>query len=349
MTGPTRRLFRFFQWNDFHIRDEGVAGRSPGYPRGNEKAAWARRCALGRGGIEPPDLTVSAGDLIDGEIADYGCDFAALQSVLLDGLTMPVLPCLGNHENQQDEGDPASNAGYDRFHGTAWHNYAYTVGGLAFIVIDSSGGHRGVDEVSTARLEFAARALRRFAGMPILVVTHIPLVPMREPAVLAASFGFSSWLNLDPRLLGLIESHASDVVAVLSGHLHITAAREQRGIYHVVPSGTAGYPTDFASFDVYADRLEVKMHAAPAGLLDAGKEGNIHGRPRHATDYTDSGHPDHESYLWGSAAEREFVIPLTGTKRLRAEDGRELAIYHERGLDEWVAASEPPVASERSR
>src|SRR5260221_1555223 len=138
MADAKRRLFRFFQWNDFHLRDDSVAGRPTGYPRGNDKAAWARDCALGHGGIEPPEFIVSAGDLIDGEIEDYGRDFALLENMLLGELTAPLLPCLGNHENRQGEGDPALNAAYDRFYGPAWHNYAYTRAGLGFAVIDSS-------------------------------------------------------------------------------------------------------------------------------------------------------------------------------------------------------------------
>lgn len=35
----TERHFRFFQWNDLHVRDRHVAGRSGGYPGCNEKVA----------------------------------------------------------------------------------------------------------------------------------------------------------------------------------------------------------------------------------------------------------------------------------------------------------------------
>ncbi|MCX5661714.1 MAG: hypothetical protein NTW19_18705, partial [Planctomycetota bacterium] len=184
------------------------------------------------------------------------------------------------------------------------------------VVIDSSGGHRGEDAVTARRLAATKAALERFSTGPIVVVTHIPLVPMRDPAVLAKSFGFSSWLNLDPRLLPAIEAHADRVVAVLSGHLHITAAREQRGIWHIVPSGTAGFPSDFASFDFFADHVDVAMHASPAELAGKdGRLGNIHGAERHGVEFTDAEHPDAAGYVSGTSAERRFTIALPPGKR----------------------------------
>ncbi|MCX5659697.1 MAG: metallophosphoesterase, partial [Planctomycetota bacterium] len=125
---PHGRLFRFFQWNDLHVRDQAIPGRGRGYPRCNEKAAWARSLVpgspaganpIGASGepIEPPDFIVSAGDIVDGEIADYGLDFAYQRRHILDGLTVPFMPCLGNHENRQGEGEPAVNRAYDEFYG----------------------------------------------------------------------------------------------------------------------------------------------------------------------------------------------------------------------------------------
>ena len=37
---------------------------------------------------------------------------------------------------------------------------------------------------------------------------------------------------------------------------------------------------------------------------------NIHGRPRYEVDYTDSGHPTHESYVQGNPSERALDILL---------------------------------------
>lgn len=336
------RLFRFFQWNDLHLRDESIPGRRGGYPRGNAKAAWARSIVRPRtgavaaengDGIDPPDFIASVGDLIDGELSDYNIDFTFMRRHLLADLSVPLLPCLGNHENRQGEGDGALNAAYDAFFGAAWHNYLYTVAGVGFIVIDASGGHRGPDPISDARLAFAQRALRHMSDRPCFVITHMPLIPVRDPEVLKRSFGFASWINLDARLGALVDDHAHHVIAVLSGHLHITGARQQRGVWQIVSSGTAGYPSNFASIDVHADHARVRMHAAPPELVgspDSIPRGNLHGRERHGSDFTDSTHPDAESYVSGTAAERDFTITLTEAQRPDPLLAREpLRVWHE--------------------
>lgn len=306
------RRFRFFLWNDLHVRDPEAPRPHAGYPYANEKARWALEWAQGKRGLEPPDFVLSAGDLIDGEMEDYHLDFAYLRSAILDRLPVPFFPCVGNHENGQGEGIPSQNVPYDRAFGADRHNYVFTYGGLAFIVVDTSGGHRSPDEVTAARHAFVERALAATRGWPVLVVTHIPLVAMREEGPLKASFGFSSWRVLDTRMLELLEAQAERVIAVLCGHLHLTGVRRQKGIYHLMPAGTCGYPSDFASFDVFCDRLRVRMHRAPERWLD--RSGDIHGRPRHERDYTDAEHPDHESYVWGQAGERDVTIPLTGLR-----------------------------------
>ena len=67
----TERHFRFFQWNDLHVRDRHVAGRTGGYPGCNEKVAWLAAAARGEvAGNEAPDFIISAGDLICGGIDD---------------------------------------------------------------------------------------------------------------------------------------------------------------------------------------------------------------------------------------------------------------------------------------
>jgi 3',5'-cyclic AMP phosphodiesterase CpdA len=329
------RLFRFFQWNDMHIRDRDVPGRSAGYPNCNEKAAWAVECAQGKRELEPPDFIASAGDIICGEIEDYSVDFRFMDRHLIDPLDVPLLPCLGNHENRQGEGIPEQNVAYDRRYGPGWHNYLYTIGGIAFIVIDSTGAHREGDEITAARNAFLERAFARAGSMPVLVLTHVPLIAMRDEAALLPSFGFSSWKILDEALLTIIEAHADQVIAVLCGHIHLTGAKKRRGIYHIMPSGTAGYPADFAAYDVYADRVEVEMQRAPDELIGDQALGDIHGARRHGIDYTDADHPDHESYMSGKAGERCFTIELDSGKQPSPAAPQGLTILHETGTGDW--------------
>ena len=252
---------------------------------------------------------------------------------LIDRLDMPLQPCLGNHENRQGEGIPKLNAAYDHRYGPGWHNYVYTICGVAFVVIDSSGAHRRPDETTTARNAFLERAFERTAHMPVFVLTHVPLIAMRDEAALAPSFGFASWRVLDETLLSIVEEHADQVIAVLCGHIHLTAVKKLRGIYHIMPSGTAGYPADFATYDVYADRVEVAMQRAPGELIGDPTLGDIHGVHRHGTDYNDRDHPDHECYVSGKAEERQFTIELD--KQPNEGAPRELTILHEEGAGDW--------------
>jgi hypothetical protein len=329
---PVSRLFRFILWNDMHVRAAEVPNRFEGYPLANEKALWALECANGQHGCEPPDFVLSLGDIIDGEIPDYRDDFRTLKTLLLSRLKVPFLPCVGNHENGQGEGIPERYVAYDWCFGEGWRNYVFTRKGIGFIVLDTSGAHRLGDAVTEARNAFLERAFRFLQGRPVILATHVPLVPMRDEEVLKASFGFDSWKVRDERTWKVVHAHAHQVIAVFSGHLHLTAAKWVNGIAHIVPAGTAGYPADFASVDVYPDKITVRMHRAPQALLD--KKGNIHGTPRHKQDYTDADHPTHERYLWGNPEEREITIQLKNAKR--PAGGREgLRVYHEVGAGTW--------------
>ena len=69
----------------------------------------------------------------------------------------------------------------------------------------------------------------------------------------------------------LIEEHRDTVIAVLSGHLHLTGMKQQREIYHVSIAGTASYPCDFAVYDVFPDRMEVAVKQLPDELAKSAK------------------------------------------------------------------------------
>lgn len=317
-----------------HVRNPAIADRPPPYPKANEKAQWAVACAKGEHGIAPPDFILSAGDIVDGEIPDRGDDFTYLKNELLNTLPIPFMPCLGNHENQQGEGIPESYAPYDACFGPGLRNYVFTCRGIGFLVVDTSGAHRTPDHVTAARREFAQRAFKHLGNRPTFVVTHVPLIPMREEEILKTSFGFSSWRVVDPGLLNVVEAHQDTVVAVLSGHLHLTGLRTQNGIPHIVAAGTGGYPGDFTAIEIYDDRMEMRMLRAPDALQDRG--GDIHGKPRYPIDYTDGGHPTHELYVSGLPEERVFSLPLNDLKRPRAAEPATPCIHRETEPGLWT-------------
>jgi hypothetical protein len=143
-------------------------------------------------------------------------------------------------------------------------------------------------------------------------VTHVPLVAMREESVLKKSFGFSSWKVCDAGALAIVESHSESVIAVISGHLHLSGTRRVNGITHITIAGSASYPSEFGLFDVHDDRIEVAFKSLPDEFQD--RRGDIHGKPRYPIDYVDRDHPTHEAYLRGTESERTVRIPISGRK-----------------------------------
>jgi hypothetical protein len=178
----------------------------------------------------------------------------------------------------------------------------------------NNSGAPGVNrtEVGRSRDRWFRRAIEASPDVPKIVCCHIPLAPLRMESVLAKSFGFASYVACDDELLKVIDAHSDRILAVLSGHLHLSGAVKRKGVYHVVTSGTASYPCDFASYEVFADHIRVRMHSLPRELVTPMTD--IHGKPRYKIDYTDAEHPTHQLYVAGNASERAFDIPLRQDK-----------------------------------
>ena len=118
--------------------------------------------------------------------------------------------------------------------------------------------------------------LAKYPAQPKVLGCHIPVVPIRQEPVLAKSFGFRSYQAHDPELLEVIDAHAATIVAVLSGHLHLTGCVQRKGVHHISISGTASYPSNFARFDVYDKRIEMR---SPAVARRTGGVESQHSRP----------------------------------------------------------------------
>lgn len=307
-------LFTMLQVNDVHVS----LGDDPRNTQAKLRALAER---VGRDPAFPrPDLVLLAGDLIDipGEPALRR--FNELAGPLLAGRTL-VVP--GNHDVQPpetpDPADPlwsllsAHPAGEAvRFHG------------VNFILLNDADGDKRTYPWSEARNRWFAETLERCAGEPVIVAAHVPLVALRDPEPLAAGFDFPTWKNQDPQeaLLRLVDRHAGSIIAVLSGHLHLTGRVERNGVSHIVPAGLMSWPYDVGRYDFYPDRVEVRMVSLPADAVDPGALrrhrlcNGVH--DRHARAYTDTRHPTPEGYIRGLAEERAFTIPLQGAKRIPA-------------------------------
>ena len=297
-------LFRFIQWNDVHIDET----RPSSYRLANEKMRYLVDWANKTENQPRPDFVVGIGDMIHGgAVASLAPDIRLQKSLLAD-LEIPFYPVIGNHENVQQEGNTSYEASFHEAFGEDRTNYTLRHKGLLFVMLNNSGAPSSNSrEVGKRRNEWFRSVLDGSPDLPKIVCCHIPLAPLRDESVLKKSFGFSSYAAKDDQLLGLVDKYAKSIVAVLSGHLHLTGVVIRNGVRHVSISGTASYPCDFASFDVYPERIRFHVHSLPQQLSTP--DTNIHGRPRHAVDYTDSAHPTHESYIKGSPSERDAEWP----------------------------------------
>ena len=305
---PQPPRFRFVQINDTHVQAPLGPDDNPRiktYPRANDKL---RHCVEMLNGDIRPDFVLAIGDLIHGEaLGRLRPDLETFRG-LARPLAAPLYPTMGNHEVVQQEGDADYERAYRECFGDDRVSYAFERDGLVFIMLNNSGACVVGDDVIRARNAWLARTLAKHASQPKIIGCHIPLVPVRQEPVLAKSFGFSSYQARDPELLGLIDANAATIVAVLSGHLHLTGSVVREGVRHVSICGTASYPSDFAQFDVFADRIEMTVHQLPADLASSAP--SIHGVPRHAADLTDADHETAEAYKIGRADERRLTIPI---------------------------------------
>lgn len=297
-------IFRFVQWNDTHAD----ATEPPAYALANEKVKHLVE-SLAAGNAPAADFVILCGDMIHGEgLPALGPDLDLFRE-LIAPLKCPVYPVVGNHEVVQQEGNPQFLAAYRRVFGDGRTNYTFRHRGLQFVVLDNSGApaSNGTD-VGQRRNGWLRDVLAESKGVPTILCCHVPLVPVRDEKVLRKSFGFGSYTAHDRELVDLVDAHADSIVAVLSGHLHLTGVVQRNGVYHVSIAGTASYPCDVASFEVYPDRIRMQVLGLPASLVTP--ETNIHGTRRHGIDYTDTSHPTPEAYVMGNADERTVDMPL---------------------------------------
>ncbi|MBM3889230.1 MAG: hypothetical protein FJ388_08905 [Verrucomicrobia bacterium] len=299
-------LFSFLQLNDTHVdADEG----KDGYEKANEKARWLIEAAASGRYFARPDFVVGVGDLIHGErIENLGPDLQLLRE-MLKPLRVPFHPVVGNHEVIQQEGSAKHERAYREAFGDDRVNYTFTHGGVLFIALNNSGACCVGPAIVKARNDWLRRELECAPGVPKIILCHIPLIPLREEAVLAKSFGFRSYMDHDGETLKIVEAHSDSVIAVLSGHLHLTGVVQRKGIYHISIAGTASYPCDYALYKVFADRIEVSVRQLPSRLVTP--KTNIHGRPRHPRDFVDGQHKTPRQYIAGRPDERAFTIPLS--------------------------------------
>jgi len=307
-------LFRFAQINDLHIQATEPALQSPRqqtYARANEKARWVVDVLNDPARVPPADFVVGVGDMIHGErLARLAPDLKAFQEIVRP-LRCPLYPVVGNHEVVQRERSPQYLQPYCDAFGKDRVDYTFARSGILFVAMNNSGAPNA--EAARQRNAWLREVLAATPGQPKIILCHIPLIALRDESTLAKSFGFASYRDHDPGTLTLIEEHHETVIAVLSGHLHLTGTKQSRGIYHISIAGTASYPSDFAVYEVFSDRIDVTVEQLPQEMARSAE--SIHGKRRHGRDFTDAEHGTAEEYQCGRSQERRFTIRLAESKR----------------------------------
>ena len=302
-------LFSFLQMNDMHMNMQGSESSelAKGYPGKNERARWLIN-AVEEGGLSPKmSFILGLGDLVDGETPQEIENELKIIKTLMQGTGLPFYPLIGNHEVHQQEGSPVWETPFLTVFDEHKANYAFQYGGILFIMLNNSGTGCVTQGVYDSRAQWL-RLILEASSIPKIICCHVPLIPVRDSSVLAESFGFISYYALEPEILELIHQHLESTLAVLSGHLHLTGVVFDKSICHISISGTASYPSDFAVYSVFRDRIEVEVTQVSEELLTT--ETNIHGQDRHGKDFVDDKHPTHIEYIKGNPEERTFTIPM---------------------------------------
>ncbi|MBN2295293.1 MAG: metallophosphoesterase [Pirellulales bacterium] len=292
-------LLRFVQWNDIHIRAQDSK-------KSQQKLEFLVNSINDETYFSMPDFVIGVGDIIEGGSAAARKTEFGIFASRIAGLKCPFYPVIGNHENNAAEGNSTNEAEYVAAFGSHRRNYTFQAGGVRFIMLNNSGAPgANRSAAGTARRKWLQKALDKSPGVPKIIACHIPLVPVRDEKVLAKSFGFGKlYCAHDADLLKIVEDRKDDVLAVLSGHVHLSGAVRRNGIYHITTSGTDDYPCDFAEYKVYKDRLCIQMHAISKDLRQPSR--NLHART--GAEYTDSTHATPDLYVSGNPSERAFEI-----------------------------------------
>lgn len=209
-----------------------------------------------------PDAVLFVGDLVQsGTRAEY----EAFAEAVVD-LEAPLLAVPGNHDLQADADDPLSLAAFERRYTPGELPYRERVGGVDLLALNSNrstadalaGSYAGRLDSST--LEWLSDQLAD-ADAPLVAVHH-NLPPSRALLTenlpdIPAEGGSPGFETADD----LVATLAGDAGLTLTGHLHIPAVTEDRGVRELTLPPLGPYPNAYTVLDVDHRGTTATLHS----------------------------------------------------------------------------------------
>lgn len=265
----------------------------------------------------PVDLVVHGGDVINGYAEpDEMHRQAAEASEILSRLTAPLMVTCCNHDTH---GEPVRGTIFAEHFHDRWVQEFRKDGVYVLAISGNVDDPTGLELTDDEREDrpyrigrpWSVRLLRQRLssqdGLPKLVFTHKPVVPLRgelipeDPEGKSVSFDFSKYAHKPaPREQLMRVFRECGVVAHYAGHVHLNAHVEEGGLHYVATSATQSFPGEVRLIEVFEDRIEHHMIEVPGGP-------DLWVRWRNATDRD---HPTVREFYYGNPDERDFTIRL---------------------------------------
>lgn len=288
--------FTFLHLTDIHLSHDGKSS----YDYSTERLRNLIREINSEKSFPLPDFAVIAGDIAD--VVPY-TPYRSKQDLLfakklLDSLRMPYFPGIGNHENYWNEWDPEYDSVFDSvFHRSS--NYTFSFRNCLFVMFNNTGGFLIGPHQATAikRNAWLDSVLADNKDKQIILTMHI------SPQKQRGNTPDWAWYSADTELGKVIERHYRNVLAVLSGHIHLNSRVEYQGITFICTSALASYPNQYKRFCVYRDSIVVQTFST---------------FPRNRslwTGWSDSIRTNDTLYTLGLTTERDFTIDLNSWRQ----------------------------------
>ncbi len=301
-------LFRFAQINDLHMPGPALEAADEQASERGERARWLVNALHGESSssesrLPPLDLILGVGDFVQGDDAESASTELDLFASMMRARQVPFYPVVGNHD--YEAGNAEAERRFLEACGQSAPSYSFEHRGMAFIMLDNRP--LSSPESNSQRIEWLRTTLEQH-DLPKIVCCHIPLIPLRNQRSMerAGVEGFSPGVV---EMLEVVEDHSDSLLAVLSGHLHLSGFRCTRSIFHICIAGTASFPCDFALYSVYADRIEVEVRQLPLTLLPEPANSG-YSSEKLGTDLVDGDHATNIEFIMGTYDERRFVISM---------------------------------------